>query len=77
MMFNGYRVFVQDPVPMFVRKSLFKKHRKKRRRVIVKMFSHYATLLEDGQVTMDNINCFMHCNRKTFNEMQKVIGIVK
>jgi mevalonate pyrophosphate decarboxylase len=75
MIFNGYHVFVKDSCPVYTHVPMFKKHRKKRNRVVVRIVSHYSEKISDGQVQFNELNSSMYCNRKTFNELKKQMRV--
>lgn len=71
----GMRVVVRDPIPVFKKISFFKKHRKKRCWTPrVRVFSHYFSMVEDGQVIGDGINNVLYMNSNTYRELQKLSG---
>lgn len=70
---GGMRVVIRDPVAMYKPKAMFKRHRKKRSRTIVKVFSHWQELIEDGQVLNDIARGVMYVNRRTFDQLKTAI----
>jgi hypothetical protein len=73
MRYNGYQVIIKDAYPVYKFKLMVKKHRRKRNKVVVKVLSHYEEYIDDYQCVMDEVRCYMYCNRKTFNELKKQI----
>ena len=71
--FGGMRVVIREPVPMYKRVMMFKKHRKKPNWTRVKVFSHWQELIEDGQVLNDTARGVMYVNRATHDQLRKAI----
>lgn len=72
-MLGGVRVVIRDPVPMYKRVMMFKKHRRKSNWTRVKAFSHWQELIEDGQVLNDTARGVMYMNRRTHDQLRKAI----
>lgn len=67
--FGGMKVVIREPLPMYKRKAMFKKHRKKKSRTIVKVFSHWQELIENGSVISDIDRGIMYMNRVTYAKL--------
>lgn len=68
-MFGGMRVIVKDAYPVYGYRYMYKKHRKKKARTVIRYVEEYREFIEDGSVIQDQINKCMYLNRKSYNAL--------
>jgi len=70
MYFNGHKIFISEPYPVYKSVVLFKKHRKKKnRQPRVKVFSHWNEIIKDGEAI--KIGNALHMTAATFDKLRK------
>lgn len=71
--FGGLNVVIKDPLPVYKKVMLFKKHRKKPNWTRVKVFSHWQELLQNGEVINHRPSNTLYMNAATYDTLMKAI----